>query len=94
MADAQGNGGRGRARRQTVGVLAGLALAVAAAGALVLPRLRAEAPSPLLEPSGGTLVAEKTDGVICHLNRFKYLPTKPSSTDWFHALKKSPWPEN
>jgi hypothetical protein len=93
MGDAQGNSGRG-GRRQAVGVLAALALAVAAAGALVLPRLRAEAPSPLLEPSGGTLVAEKTDDVICHLNRFKYLPTKPSSTDWFHALKKSPWPEN
>jgi hypothetical protein len=93
MADAQGNGRRG-GRRQTVGVLAGLALAMAAAGALVLPRLQAEAPSPLLDPPGGILVAEETDGVLCHLNRFKYRPTKPSSADWFHALKKSPWPEN
>jgi hypothetical protein len=94
VADARDNAGQGRQRRQTVGALAGLALGVAAAGAVLLPRLQAEVPSRPVEPPARVLGVEKTVSVPCHLNLFRYRSTNPSSTCWFHALKKSPWPEN
>ena len=95
MAEAHVNRRRRAERRKAVAGLAALAAGVAAAGAFLLPRLQTEVPRRPVEPLPGVIEVKSPFGeVTCYPKRLRYRETSAWSACWFHALKKSPWPEN